>query len=143
MVCYDGRSLSAVHGFSFKMFIGFLNPEAVTPMSSSVSLTSTLDSMYKEAKAWVICKLKARRYAFGLLGYREAFCSHQLDMTTVASTEYITIPTSFVEHDSGDLETLTLVTRAFGGTHKEADIHVNFSHLMSQVGVMSMLHRVC
>lgn len=66
----DGRPLSAVHVFAFKMHVGFLNSKTVAPMPLSVSLTSTLDSMYKEAKARVICKLKARRYAFGLLGYR-------------------------------------------------------------------------
>lgn len=118
----DGRSLSTVHEFAFKMLIGFLNPAAVAPMPSPASLTSTLESIYQEAKARVIHKLKGCRDAFSVLGYREAFCSLRVDLVTVARTEYITISTSFISHDSGDLEMLTLRTRGFRGAHQEADI---------------------
>lgn len=66
-----GRPLSVVNGLTFKMLVGFLNPEAVAPTPSSVSWTYTLDSMYKEAKARVIHKLKARRDAFSFLDFSQ------------------------------------------------------------------------
>lgn len=87
-----------------------------------MSLIFTLDSMYKETKARAIPMLKARRDAFGHLSFKEAFCSFQLDITTVTSKEYITFSTSLVVHDSGSYGILTLIPWAFHGTHKEADI---------------------
>lgn len=64
-------------------------------------------------------------------------------MTTVSSTLYMTISTSFVDHDSSDLETLTLVSPAFHGTHKTTGIvrvikeARQLSQLISYVGVVS------
>ena len=51
-----------------------------------------------------------------------AFLGAQLDLTTAAGEEYITVSVSYVKKGSSDVCRVALVTRAFPGTHAADDI---------------------
>ena len=54
--------------------------------------------------------------------YLGAFLGVQLDLTTAASEEYITLTVSYVPKGSIDVTRVALATRAFPGTHTAEDI---------------------
>ena len=122
------------------MLVGSLRPAAVSPTSSRTVLNGVLSELYEEVKAKVIGALRSRREAFMSMGYK-GLCSLQVDMTTVVKKEDITLSTSIIGDDSGELETYSLSTRVFPGTHKEGDIVqcVREVRLVPRSGLLSKL----
>lgn len=118
----DGRPFSTVKGLGYKMLVGYLAPAAVSSTPSPETLDAELDNIYMETRSSVIQELAARHKAFVEVGYAGAFCSLQLDLTTVANQEFATVSTTIIHHVTGEQETYSLCTRVFVGSHKEPDI---------------------
>lgn len=93
---------------------------ARTPSFST--LDNTLSSIYSTVKTASMDTLRTLHHSYARAGYVGGFCNLQLDLTTVANQEYCTASASFLKPDSAAVEHLSLATKVFPGSHKEADI---------------------
>lgn len=106
----------------FKPFVGILCPEHVDSTMSASTFDKTLDTLYERVKTNVQNDLRSLREECESLGYSGGFLGAQLDLTTVASEEYITFSVSYVKKGCTNVSRVALATRAFPGTHTSDDI---------------------
>ena len=105
----------------FQLFVGALAPEYVTRQwPRKPSTRSWAPSM--TVKKNVLDDLRSFREECLAVGYSGAFLGAQLDLTTAAGEEYITLSASYVKKGSSDVSRVALATRAFLGTHAADDI---------------------
>ena len=71
-------------------------PEYAASDISHGTLDKILSSLYDDAKAALVTKLKRARDALSKMGYSGPFCCLQLDMTSVSMDEFCTASVSVI-----------------------------------------------
>ena len=106
----------------FQLFVGALAPEYVHTTMAKETFNSVLGTLYDRVKKNVLDDLRSFREECLAVGYSGAFLGAQLDLTTAAGEEYITLRASYVKKSSSDVSRVALATRAFLGTHAADDM---------------------
>ena len=89
----------------------------LTVFYSQSTFDRTLATLHDRAKQNFMDDLRSFREECLAVGYLGAFLAAQLDLTTAAGEEYITLTVSYVPKGSSDVTRVALATRAFPGTH--------------------------
>lgn len=71
-------------------------PEYAASDTSHPTLDKILTSLYDEAKASLVAKLKGARDELKKMGYSGPFCSLQMDMTSISNDEFCTASVSVI-----------------------------------------------
>lgn len=122
MCVLDGRPWAALSRLGHKTLLGEFSAEYAGWTPSFGSLDETLSEISLEVKGAVIEVLRSLHSEFKTGGYSGAFCSLQLDITTLASQEYCTASVSVPGPGSNVVVHLSLAARVFPGAPKEADV---------------------
>ena len=102
--------------------MGALAPEYVNTTMAKETFNSALGTLYDRVIKNVLDYLRSFREECLAVGYSGAFLGAQLDLTTEAGEEYITLSVSYMMNGSSDVSRVALATRAFRGTHAADDI---------------------
>lgn len=118
----DGQPWAAVADLGLKTLLAEFAPEFAASPPSLQALDGILFTLYAEVKESVVGILRMLRSQCEKVGYTGGFCNLQLSLTTVANQELCTASVSFLRADSTEVERVSLATRMFSGSPKEADI---------------------
>eukprot|EP00904_Undaria_pinnatifida_P010346 jgi/Undpi1/6441/HiC_scaffold_20.g08922.m1 len=116
------RAQNMRHDGGYKLHVGALCPEYVETTMSSETFNSTLSTVYTETCDEVKKGLRLQRESCVKVGFLGPFLGAQLDLTTVASEEYITFSVSYIAEGETEITRVGLATRASPGSHTAADI---------------------
>ena len=92
----DGRPFEALKDVGHKLLLSEFAPEYAASDISHGTLDKILSSLYDDAKAALVTKLKRARDALSKMGYSGPFCCLQLDMTSVSMDEFCTASVSVI-----------------------------------------------
>lgn len=92
----DGRPLEALKDIGHKLILSEFVPDYAASITSHATLDKIFTSLYDEAKASLIAKLKSVRDELQKAGYPGPFCSLQLDMTSIGNDEFCTASVSVI-----------------------------------------------
>lgn len=118
----DGRPWAEVHNLGLKTLLADLAPEFVAAAPSSQVLDVILFTLYAEVKESVLGILRVLHDRCEKVGYAGAFCNLQLDVAAVSGQEICTASVSFLGTFSAEVERVSLASKVFPGSHKEADV---------------------
>jgi hypothetical protein len=116
------RPESMRNDVGFKLFTGILHPSYPSSTISAATFESSLTSVYTELVGNVKEAIRDHRQSCLDLGYEGPFLGAQMDLTTVANEECITLSVSFVPPNSAEITRLGIATKAFPGSHTADDI---------------------
>lgn len=104
------------------MLLAEFSAEYVATSPSHDTLDGILIQLFVDSKASIIGDLANLYRGYGQHGYRKGNCSLQLDLTTISNKEYCTASVSVIKAGEVEPEHLSLATKMFEGTHKQADV---------------------
>ena len=78
------------------MIMAEMSPEYAAFSASHSTLDKILKSLYDEAKASLVAKLKGAHNELKKMGYSGPFCSFQMDMTSISNDEFCTASVSVI-----------------------------------------------
>lgn len=91
-----GRPWEALNDVGHKLMLAEFVPDYVGSTISHPTLDKILTSLFNDAKASLVAKLKGAREELKQRGYRGRFCSLQLDMTSIGNDEFCTASVSVI-----------------------------------------------